>query len=117
MDRRLGPARRRNRGLKRVAVIGPQADKFETGNYFGAKPRIVSPVDGIRAKLGSGVGVEYALGCDILKPAKAGEIGHAADLARKSDVAILFLGTNLKVEAEGRDRKSLDLPGSQEQVL
>jgi beta-glucosidase len=32
-------------------------------------------------------------------------------------VAILFLGTNLKVEAEGRDRKSLDLPGSQEQLL
>lgn len=103
--------------LKRVAVIGPQADKFETGNYFGAKPRIVSPVDGIRAKLGSGVQVEYALGCDILEPAKAGEIGQAAELARKSDVAILFLGTNLKVEAEGRDRKSLDLPGSQEQLL
>jgi beta-glucosidase len=100
-----------------VAVIGPQADRFETGNYFGAKPRIVSPVDGIRAKLGSGVQVEYALGCDILEPAKAGEIGHAAELARKSDVAILFLGTNLKVEAEGRDRKSLDLPGSQEQLL
>src|ERR1039457_6185868 len=76
--------------LKSAAVIGPEADKFETGNYFGAKPRIVSPVDGIRAKLGSGVQVEYAPGCDILEPAKAGEIGHAAELARKSDVAILF---------------------------
>ena len=97
--------------LKSVAVIGPQADKFETGNYFGAKPRIVSPLDGIRAKLGSGVQVEYSPGCDILEPAKAGEIEQAAELARKSDVAILFLGTNLKVEAEGRDRKSLDLPG------
>lgn len=103
--------------LKSVAVIGPQADKFETGNYFGAKPRIVSPVDGIRAKLGPGVQVEYSPGCDILEPAKAGEIEQAAELARKSDVAILFLGTNLKVEAEGRDRKSLDLPGSQEQLL
>ncbi len=48
--------------LKSVAVIGPQADHFETGNYFGAKPRIVSPVDGIRAKLGSGVQVEYVRG-------------------------------------------------------
>lgn len=103
--------------LKSVAVIGPQADKFETGNYFGAKPRIVSPVDGIRAKLGSGVQVEYSPGCDILELAKAGEMEQAAELARKSDVAILFLGTNLKVEAEGRDRKSLDLPGSQEQLL
>ena len=103
--------------LKSVAVIGPQADRFETGNYFGAKPRIVSPVEGLRAKLGAGVKVEYAAGCDILEPARAGEIEQAVELASKSDVAILFLGTNLKVEAEGRDRKSLDLPGSQEQLL
>jgi len=103
--------------LKSVAVIGPQADLFETGNYFGTKPKIVSPLEGIRAKLGSAVKVEYALGCDIVEPAKAGEIEKAADLARQSDAAILFLGTNLKVEAEGRDRKSLDLPGSQEQLL
>ena len=103
--------------LKSIAVIGPQADHFETGNYFGAKPRIVSPVEGIRAKVGGAVKVEYAAGCDVLEPAKAGEIEQAVELARKSDVAILFLGTNLKVEAEGRDRKSLDLPGSQEQLL
>jgi beta-glucosidase len=103
--------------LKSVAVIGPQADLFETGNYFGAKPRIVSPLEGIRAKLGAAVKVDYAAGCDIVEPAKAGEIEKAVDLARQADVAILFLGTNLKVEAEGRDRKSLDLPGSQEQLL
>jgi beta-glucosidase len=103
--------------LKSIAVIGPQADHFETGNYFGAKPPIVSPVDGIRAKVGNAVKVEYAAGTDILEPAKPGEIEQAVELARRSDVAILFLGTNLKVEAEGRDRKSLDLPGSQEQLL
>jgi beta-glucosidase len=103
--------------LKSIAVIGPQADSFETGNYFGAKPRIVSPVEGLRAKLGAAVKVEYAAGCDMVEPAKPGEIEQAADLARKSDVAILFLGTNLKVEAEGRDRKTLNLPGSQEQLL
>jgi len=103
--------------LKSVAVIGPQADVFETGNYFGAKPRIVSPVEGLRTKLGASVKVEYARGTDILEPAKPGEIEEAVALARKSDVAILFLGTSLKVEAEGRDRKSLDLPGSQEQLL
>jgi beta-glucosidase len=103
--------------LKSVAVIGPQADVFETGNYFGAKPRVVGPLEGLRAKLGSVVRVEYAKGSDIFEPAKTGEIEEAAALARKSDVAILFLGTNLRVEAEGRDRKSLDLPGSQEQLL
>jgi beta-glucosidase len=53
----------------------------------------------------------------VIEPAKAGELEQAAELARQSDVAILFLGTNLRVEAEGRDRKSLDLPGSQQQLL
>lgn len=100
-----------------VAVIGPQADQFETGNYFGAKPRIVSPLEGIRARAGAKVKVEYAAGCDILAPARPEQIDEAAALARQSDVAILFLGTNLKVEGEGRDRASLDLPGSQEQLL
>lgn len=103
--------------LKSLAVIGPQGDVFETGNYYGAKPRIVSPVEGIRAKLGAGVKVEYVQGCDILEPAKPGEIEKAVELAGRSDAAILFLGTNLKVEAESRDRKSLDLPGAQQQLL
>jgi beta-glucosidase len=103
--------------IRTLAVIGPQADQFEIGNYFGAKPRIVSPLEGIRAKLGSGIKVEYAAGCDIVEKAKPEDIDRAAELARNSDVAILFLGTNLKVEAEGRDRTSLDLPGSQEQLL
>ena len=106
----------RNR-IKSVAVIGPQADRFETGNYFGAKPRIVNPLEGIRAKLGTTAQVAYVAGCDILEPAKPEDIDQAVALAGKSDVAILFLGTNLKVEGEGRDRASLDLPGSQEQLL
>ncbi|HEY1343342.1 MAG TPA: glycoside hydrolase family 3 C-terminal domain-containing protein [Bryobacteraceae bacterium] len=103
--------------VRSVAVIGPHADQFETGNYFGAKPRIVSPLEGLRAKLETNAKVEYAAGCDVVEPAKPEEIEQAAELARRSDVAIVFLGTNLKVEAEGRDRKSLDLPGSQEQLL
>jgi beta-glucosidase len=105
------------KGLRSVAVIGPQADKFEVGNYYGAHPRIVSPLEGLRNALGPQVKVEYASGCDILQPGKPEEIETAADLARGSDVAILFLGTNLRVEGEGRDRTSLDLPGSQEQLL
>jgi len=87
--------------VKSIAVIGPQADHFETGNYFGAKPRIVSPADGIRAKAGAGVRVEYAAGCDILEPAKAGEIEQAVELARKSDIAILFLGTICESKPRG----------------
>jgi beta-glucosidase len=107
-----------NKGsLRSIALIGPQAERFETGNYFGAKPRVVSPIEGIKAKLGPGVEVEYAAGCGIIEAADAAEIARAAELANKSDVAILFLGTNLKVEAEGRDRQDLRLPGAQQQLL
>ena len=52
--------------VRTLAVIGPQADHFEIGNYFGAKPRIVSPLGGIRAKLGTNIKVEYAAGCDVV---------------------------------------------------
>ena len=102
--------------LRSIAVIGPQAEQFETGNYYGAKPRVVSPIEGIKAKV-PGVTVEYAAGCGVLDAADPAEIARAAELAKKSDVAILFLGTNLKVEGEGRDRKDITLPGAQQQLL
>lgn len=103
--------------IRSAAVIGPQADAFEVGNYFGARPRIVSPLEGIRRRLGAGIRVEYARGCGVIEPADASEIGRAAEIARNSDVVFLFLGTNLKVEAESRDRKDLNLPGAQQQLL
>lgn len=103
--------------LKSLAVIGPAAQKPETGNYFGAKPRCISPLDGLKDRLGAGVEVRFAPGCGMLEPANPVEIDQAVEAARGSDVAILFLGTNLKVEAEGRDRGSLNLPGAQEQLL
>lgn len=103
--------------IRSVALIGPQADHFETGNYFGAKPRIVSPVEGIKAKLGASVRVGYTPGCGILDPLDPAEVARAEQLARASDVAIVFLGTDLKVEREGHDRTDLNLPGAQQRLL
>ena len=101
-----------------VAVIGPAGDDdYETGNYYGKPVRKVGPLAGLRELLGPSVQVEYEKGAGFTDPADPAAIQRAADLARKSDVALLFLGTNLKVEAEGRDRRNLDLPGAQEQLL
>jgi beta-glucosidase len=44
-------------------------------------------------------------------------IEKAAVAAKDADVAILFVGTTLAVEAEGRDRTSLSLPGRQEELV
>jgi beta-glucosidase len=104
--------------VKSIAVIGPAGDSaFETGNYYGTPARKVTPVQGLKEALGPDVKVEYELGAGFTEAADPSAIARAADIARKSDVAIVFLGTNLKVEAEGRDRRNLDLPGAQEQLL
>jgi beta-glucosidase len=104
--------------LKSVAVIGPAGDTaYETGNYYGTPARKVGPLQGLRDAFGAGVKVEYEQGAGFTEAADPVAIARAADLARSSDVAILFLGTNLKVEAEGRDRRDLNLPGAQEQLL
>jgi beta-glucosidase len=104
--------------VKSIAVIGPAGDAaFETGNYYGTPARKVSPLQGLKEALGSDVRVEYEQGAGFTEGADPAMIARAADLARKSDIAILFLGTNLRVEAEGRDRGDLNLPGAQEQLL
>jgi beta-glucosidase len=41
----------------------------------------------------------------------------AADAAKKADAVILFVGTTLDIEAEGRDRTSLGLPANQEELV
>ncbi len=61
--------------------------------------------------------VEYEQGAGFVEAADPAMIARAVDLARRSDVAVLFLGTNLRVEAEGRDRRDLNLPGAQQQMM
>ncbi len=104
--------------IKSVAVIGPAGDEsYETGNYYGTPARKVSPFEGIRDLLGRGATVAFEKGTGFDEVADPAAIGRAVELARKSDVAIVFLGTNLSIEAEGRDRHNLNLPGAQEQLL
>ena len=44
-------------------------------------------------------------------------IADAVVAAKSSDVAIVVVGTNSKVESEGLDRKNLDLPGRQNELV
>jgi beta-glucosidase len=50
-----------------IAVIGPNADDAEVllGNYNGTPSNPITPLEGIRAKVGSSNDVLYARGCDI----------------------------------------------------
>src|ERR1700691_5454258 len=56
-----------NRRTKTIAVIGPNADSVEVllGNYNGQPSHPVTPLAGIREKVGPGTRVLYARGSDL----------------------------------------------------
>jgi beta-glucosidase len=112
-----------SRDASPIAVIGPNAHDVEVllGNYHGTPSTAVTPLDGIRAKLGAGAQVRYAQGCAILGPAGGG-IVEAVEAARGARVAIVCVGLSQQVEGEEgeadlSDRIGLGLPGMQQQLL
>ena len=58
----------------------------------------------------------YARGCNV-NDSKATDIEEAKAWAAKADVVVMCLGTDLSTSDEGRDRKSLNLPGDQQKLL
>jgi beta-glucosidase len=70
--------------IKSIAVYGPRANKVLLGLYSGEPPYAVSPLDGLRKKLGSGVKINMG----------AGFMTDIATAAKNSDVAIVFVGND-----------------------
>lgn len=113
--------------LKTIAVIGPDADNgwAQLGDYSpSAMPfKITTVLDGIKAKLGPKTRVLYAKGCDVIGGTP--EIAKAVEVARQADVAVVVVGENpsnagagqLSTDGEGSDVASLDLTGSQEELV
>lgn len=106
--------------LKTVAVIGPASENPEYGNYYhyNREQLRVNPLAGLKSRLGAGVEIIHEVGCGMLTGRDDdAAIARAAEATRRADVALVFVGTNLKVEAEGHDRRDLALPGAQEKLL
>ena len=102
-----------------LAVIGPHGNDVYLGGYSGNPSHQTSPLDGLRAKLAglSGVTVEYEQGCTITGDKDQYAIDRAAELARNSDVAVVFVGTSQAVLSEERDRPDWNLPGAQGDLI
>jgi beta-glucosidase len=97
-----------SRSVKRLAVIGPNADMARYGDYEKeTNGQHISMLDGIRQLIPDSA-VTFSDGKDI---------PEAVALVRDADVAILGLGEWQGVSGEGFDRSNLDLPGNQEQLL
>ncbi|MEU0538898.1 glycoside hydrolase family 3 C-terminal domain-containing protein [Nocardia sp. NPDC005978] len=61
------------------------------------------------------MGITYAVG----RPRRASdeEFAAAVELARTSEVAVVVVGTTEQIESEGFDRKNLELPGRQNELV
>jgi beta-glucosidase len=53
----------------------------------------------------------------VQAPRQPGELALAVDAAREADAAIVVVGTNERIETEGRDRTSLTLPPGQDDLV
>jgi beta-glucosidase len=123
--------------LKKIAVIGPNADRELLGGYSG-KPKFRSTVlEGIRERAGAGVEVVYHEGCKItiggswwqdeVTPNDPVEdrrtIAEAVKLAADADVVVLAVGGNEQTSREAwmgnhlGDRTNLDMVGLQDELV
>ena len=94
-----------------VAVIGPSGNATELllGNYEAPPPYIVSVLAALQRR---NVSVVYARGCDINSDDRSG-FDEAVKAAAQATVVIYVGGLDQSVEAEGKDRYSIELPGQQ----
>ena len=121
-------------------MIGPLADAKRdlrgSWSFVDDVKSTVTVLEGIRAKVGPSVKVEYTQGVDIAraypsrfeiftgprpKPwseaQKREELEKAVSLARSSDVVIMVLGEHEEMSGEAASKSTLDLPGQQVELL
>lgn len=117
-----------------IAVIGPNANSRSVleGNYCGTASRYVTVLEGIQQAVSEKTRVYYAQGCHLYKNKVEAlaqvkdRFAEAISAAEASDVVVMCLGLDASIEGEegdasneyaSGDKKSLDLPGLQQELL
>jgi len=126
--RNEGSALPLSKGLKAIAVIGPDADNgwAQLGDYSPSVVpfKVTTILDGIKAQVSPQTKVLYAKGCDVIG-GKA-DFTDAVDAAKRADVAIVVVGENPDnagkgdvpaTDGEAFDVASLNLTGVQEDLV
>jgi beta-glucosidase len=111
---------------KSIAVIGPNSDQFQPGDYTWSRKTEngISLLQGLKNVVGNYTSLNYAKGCDAWSQNKDG-FQEAINAAQKSELAILVVGTesgtftdNKNVSCgEGFDLSDIKLPGVQEDLI
>lgn len=133
-----------SKDVKKIAVIGQNAVLTTAAGGIGAGVKTlyeITPLEGIQKRAAeAGVEVAYAPGYKNYKmrmgwgrapqgpadplaanstdePADPALLAEAVALAQDADMVIFFGGTNKSIETEGSDRKNIDLPCGQNEVI
>ena len=111
-----------------VVVMGPSAAVARTGGGGSSlvTPKYsITPLKGIQDRAGQRMQVSYALGVSMegedpgkdTPEAREQLRNEAVSAAAKADAAVIVLGRSAKLESEGFDIKSLDLPAGQDDLI
>jgi beta-glucosidase len=111
-----------------IAVIGPDAGVARTGGGGSSLVRpkyAISPLQGIQERAGNAVKVNYALGVGMegevpahdTPDARKADIHEAVEAASHADVAVVVVGRDNKIESEGHDVPTMDLPAGQDELI
>lgn len=126
--------------VRKIAVIGQNAVLSTAAGGIGAGVKTlyeISPLEGISKRAAeAGMEVTYAPGYRSYKmrwgaqgplgpleaaspadPADPQLLAEAVALAKDADMVIFFGGTNKSIETEGSDRKNIDLPHGQNEIV
>jgi len=111
--------------LKTIAVIGPDADLGQTGDYSPklSPGQCVTVLQGIRSHAEPGTKVLYAPGLATPVSMDTSKFAEAVDVAKKADVAVVVVGDNSRngggasTTGENVDGATLDFPGAQRDLI
>ncbi len=105
---------------KKIAVIGELA---RTPRYQGAGSSHISPTqldNALDAFKNAGVAVDFAQGYELKKKKEKKNPAHlqqAVEVAKRNDIAVVFIGLTDDYEAEGYDRQHMKLPASHDALV
>jgi beta-glucosidase len=111
-----------------IAVIGPNAAVARTGGGGSSLVRpknATAPLDGIKERAGDSIQVKYELGAAMegenaeqsTPEARAKMLQAATEAAAQADIAVVVVGRSTRLEGEGADVKTMDLPAGQDELI
>ena len=89
----------------------------EPGPLFGIRYFGFTPATPVAPPAPGPVEVTYAMGCAAGGSRDPEAFAKAAHIASDADVALVFVGTDEQTSSEGQDRRSISLPGAQDELV